>query len=116
MKQACIKFMLTTLMTVVWANVWAQNYDFESEGLYYKYWDGGVTVVNPNDDLGTDWVSSPYNYSSITIPNEVKDGDGSYIKVTKIGHAAFCGCQNLTTISISDNVKEIDGFAFSGCI
>lgn len=35
--------------------------------------------------------------------------------VTKIGHSAFAGCDDLTTINIPDSVTEIDNEAFEYC-
>ena len=44
--------------------------------------------------------------------NSVIPSDGS---VTSIGYWAFCGCANLTSITIPDSVTSIDEQAFFGC-
>ncbi|MEI3396274.1 MAG: leucine-rich repeat protein [Clostridia bacterium] len=35
--------------------------------------------------------------------------------VTYMGEEAFSGCNNLTSVKLSDNLKEIKDYSFSGC-
>ena len=53
-----------------------------------------------------------------TETNELISGCQSTIipeSVTSIGEWAFCGCDNLTSITIPESVTSIGGSAFSGC-
>ena len=47
----------------------------------------------------------------IVIPATSPDGD----IVTSIGHAAFFGCESLTSVEIPDGVISIDSMAFNSC-
>lgn len=63
-----------------------------------------------------------------TIPNDVREigwsafSDSELTKINlheniiKIGHSAFCGCQNLTDINIPNSITTIADVAFQDCI
>lgn len=63
-----------------------------------------------------------------TIPNDVREigwsafSDSELTKINlheniiKIGHSAFCGCQNLTHINIPNSITTIDDAAFQDCV
>ena len=82
----------------------------------------GVTIyynfINNNMELE---VTSPkleqaYNYyytEEVIIPSSVTYKDKCY-PVTRIGVGAFYACINLTSVTIPNSVKSIEGSAFSG--
>ena len=47
---------------------------------------------------------------AVTIPGSV-----NFLPVTTIGFSAFWGCDNMTGVTISDNIASIEDFAFAGC-
>lgn len=51
----------------------------------------------------------------ISVPKEKKEPFIILNCVTEIGHEAFDGCANLTSIEIPSGVTEIGSYAFSGC-
>ena len=61
---------------------------------------------------GGSWAAavSPDPTGAITIPSTLGGKT-----VTGIGHAAFVGCRNLTSVTIPDGVTSIGQWAFYGC-
>ncbi|MBQ4391701.1 MAG: leucine-rich repeat domain-containing protein [Prevotella sp.] len=139
MKQVCVTFLLTMLMSMVGAIAFAQDpYTFEENGIYYRImsdlyyydyenyisYDGEVEVVNPNEDpLGSPnpYTGAIYIPSTVTrtITNENAEPweEPEYTftyAVTSIGWNAFCG-SGITSIYIPGSIKTIGEFAFSGC-
>lgn len=120
------KFILVLLFTipqVLYAAMLYKDYDFETDGIFYKITsekEKTVEVVRGNYDIehikippiirGYQ-VTSIKHYSfnahsgliSVEIPNSVKS----------IGSCAFEGCSNLSLITIPNSVVEIDSEAFS---
>ena len=102
-KRWFVSLLLTLMSTISWA------YDLEIDGMYYN--------------LNSDEVSVSLTYKSMTefvytgdvvIPSSVKYRGRSY-KVTAIGDDAFAGCEELTSVSIPDEVETIGSYAFAGC-
>ena len=102
-KRWLVSLLLTLMSTISWA------YDLEIDGMYYN--------------LNSDEVSVSLTYKSMTefvytgdvvIPSSVKYRGRSY-KVTAIGDDAFAGCEELTSVSIPDEVETIGSYAFAGC-
>ena len=102
-KRWFVSLLLTLMSTISWA------YDLEIDGMYYN--------------LNSDEVSVSLTYKSMTefvytgdvvIPSSVKYRGRNY-KVTVIGDDAFAGCEELTSVSIPNEVETIGSYAFAGC-
>ena len=98
MKKTLLSLFALLITTIAFA------YDAEIDGIYY----------NLNDTNQTAEVTSgSNNYSGdITIPEKVTYNSTEY-SVTSIGNYAFYGCDNLSSITIHDNINYIDLNAFS---
>ncbi len=86
------------------------SYDFESDNIYYKINEDGVTVSITSRD------SDSYNsYSgSVVIPSTIKHKNKVY-SVTSIGVGAFASSSGLTSVTIPNSVTSIEDAAFEGC-
>ena len=86
----------------------ASHYDFEVDGLYYNYIDGGsaVEVTSPPTEY--------YSLTSVTIPATVTYNGTTYT-VTAIGAGAFGHNPELTSVTFPNTVTTIGRFAFWGC-
>ena len=84
-------------------------YDFKYGDLYYNITsDSTVEVTYENHPY---WPGPIENYDSLTsviIPETVIHNSTTY-NVTRIGGGAFWNCENITSVSISNSVKEIEG-------
>lgn len=79
---------------------------FGIDGIYYN-----LNTKTKNAEV----TGNPNRYSgSIVIPDQV-EYQGSIYSVTSIGHSAFSGCYNLTSVTIPNSVTSIAGYAFFGC-
>lgn len=88
------------------------QYYVETGGIHYELYPESHTasVISTNY-----WnpISSEYS-GDIVIPKAITyNGEG--FRVTQIAGNAFSGCQNLTSIAISDNITTIGRYAFKGC-
>ena len=83
--------------------------------LYYEAIDGGtsVAVVRPPYKKGT-YERLEYTFKKIAIPAEINYKGYKY-SVTSIGHNAFEGCDNLTSVTIPNSVTSIGNWTFSDC-
>lgn len=54
------------------------------------------------------------NFKTVIIPKSINYNEQEYA-VTTIGSLAFYGCNNLTSVTISNSVTKIDDNAFEGC-
>lgn len=80
-----------------------EEYDFESNGLFYKF----LSV----QDLTVELVGGQGVYTGVIhIPEEV-EYNGKLLKVIRIGTEAFLGC-SVSEVTIGKNVKYIDTRAF----
>ena len=84
-------------------------FDFEVDGLYYRY----------GDNDGEAWVTcrdTRYNtYSGdIVVPEHVVV-DGTELLVTAIGDNAFRDCDGLTSVTLPQSLTHIGALAFRNC-
>lgn len=105
------KFFSLILACFASVSLWA--YDFESGNLYYKITDYSEYTVEVTYQLEYD-NNNYAGITTITIPERVYYS-GSSFSVTSIGHAAFCYCSNLTSITIPNSVTSIESNAFNDC-
>jgi hypothetical protein len=90
--------------------LWA--YDFEVDGLWYN-------IISISDTTAytaevTHHPTSPYEASSITIPEKV-DCDGNTYVIKRIGTSAFEDCYALTSVTIPNSITSIYSYAFKNC-
>ena len=90
------------LMTITVAG--ASAYDFEVDGIYYSIWGDEVAVTCHMDYVyvGEDMMEPVYYYDyvgDVVIPETVIYYGDTY-PVTAIDNEAFCGCTELTGITI----------------
>lgn len=107
MKQ--FKFFVFLTIIIIGAKAHAQSFiDENANGVNICYsilYNGLEVEVTPINPL----------YSGrIIIPEEVTYEDKTY-KVVVIGEGAFSGCENLTSVTIPNNVRTIEKRAFEGC-
>ena len=129
MKRIELKTLLTVLLCIVCNFAFpqeSQNYDFEVDGIYYRYVDDGVgygnqvKVVNPAS-YGGGYESSVYE-GAVNIPSYIRvrneydewSYDEISYEVIAIDDRAFYNSK-ITYISIPSSVKTIGSEAFTGC-
>ena len=88
-------------------------YDFESNNIFYRIVDADtktveVTCVEEGEG------NADFYFGNISIPKRISKNGTTYT-VIGIGEHAFHYCNNLTSITIGDNVTSIGGWAFMGC-
>lgn len=101
-----IYFLIVLLCTSV-SSVLAQR--IESGGLYFE--------LEEWNNMSA-YVSQDASYSSmteVTIPSTVEYNGQTYT-VVRIGYNAFYECDALTTVTMPNTIKEIQGNAFQNCI
>jgi len=87
-----------------------------------------VEILEPGVFGGCSNLKTIYLNSNTIVSNKRKSGAslnnvfGSQITdyflgedVTEIGEYAFYGCENMKSITFSDNLQKIDNYAFGGC-
>lgn len=100
--------LLLSIVLGITQATYAQDFDFSVDGIYYTY--------NSKDSQSV-YVSG-YNADEmpsmdVVIPASIT-GDGVELPVTKIGKQAFQSSK-ITSITIGNNVEEIDYYAFTYC-
>lgn len=84
----------------------AQRYDFEVDGIYYKFGDNG-------DDAVVTCKDTQYNsYNGSVTVSEHVTYNGKTLTVTAVGKDAFRDCANLYSVTLPSSVKLIDERAF----
>ena len=110
MKKILLCFLILLMMPLA-----SMAYDFEVDGIYYKFTgSSSVAVTYKGDDPWSSDNTASYS-GQITIPSTVNYNNKSY-SVTSIGNSAFFYCSGLTSITIPEGVTSIgDGaFEYSG--
>ena len=110
MKNSLLCFLILLMMPLA-----SMAYDFEVDGIYYKFTgSSSVAVTYKGDDPWSSDNTASYS-GQITIPSTVNYNNKSY-SVTSIGNSAFFYCSGLTSITIPEGVTSIgDGaFEYSG--
>lgn len=97
--------LLTILFSLLaTAMLWAKDYDFIQDDLYYR-----ITIYNTLEVGNT-----KKDITSIVIPSTV-NYEGTSYRVTHIGHSAFHLCSSLTSVTIPESVTSIGDEAFKTC-
>ncbi|MBR3148581.1 MAG: leucine-rich repeat domain-containing protein [Eubacterium sp.] len=78
------------------------SYDSDTKTLYIS---GSGSMDNYESQYSTPW-----NSNILAIENVVVE-DG----VTAVGGYAFCGAENLSSVTLADSVKTINEYAFASC-
>ncbi len=100
-------FFLFSFLTCVMAASAAVGEMIEQNGIhYYVYADNTVEVI-ANPDGGTLYAGE------IAIPATITHDENTY-SVIRISTNAFKGCQELTSVTLSDGLTEIQSYAFQG--
>lgn len=110
MKKSLLCFLILLMLPLA-----SMAYDFEVDGIYYKFTGSSfVAVTYKGDDPWSSDNTASYS-GQITIPSTVNYNNKSY-SVTSIGNSAFFYCSGLTSITIPEGVTSIgDGaFEYSG--
>ena len=96
------------------------SYTEQGSTLYYCLDESEHTamVVYPNYPRGNvsgPWAGYTKPTGNVVIPNRISY-DGQYYNVTKIGRRALQNCTGIDNITIGENIAEIAGSAFKGCM
>lgn len=84
----------------------AYAYDLEVDGLYYNLdMDNYTATVTSGDNKYA---------GDIVVPSQINYKTAKF-DVVKIGSSAFSSCDGLTSVTISDGIKEIENSAFASC-
>lgn len=88
------------------------EYTYEGQTLTYTVLDEDARTCTTKDG----YYPNPGNTvtGDLVIPAVVSDGTNNY-SVTAIGHTAFFGCKELTSVILPDGVTTIEVQAFYGC-
>ena len=109
MKNSLLCFLILLMMPLA-----SMAYDFEVDGIYYKFTgSSSVAVTYKGDDPWSSDNTASYS-GQITIPSTVNYNNKSY-SVTSIGNSAFFYFSGLTSITIPEGVTSIGSGTFSGC-
>lgn len=94
-------FVLTIALT-------SKAYDFESSGIYYN-------VISSTELTAEVTHNGDGTYSGdIVIPDNV-NFNGRTLKIIRIGNSAFYKSENMSSITLGNNIEEIGAYAFQRC-
>ncbi len=109
MKKTFLLFVLAALLPMgANAYLYYKNYDAYVDGIYYKL-SGDEAKVTYEED----YVIPCYS-GSVVIPSTITY-EGKTYRVTAIDQEAFWHCDDLTSVTIGDNVTSIGWRAFAKC-
>ena len=94
---------LLLVALLAFQTVWA--YDFEQDGIYYRF-DGNGVIVTSGD----------VKYSGEVVIPETVTYRGTVYTVSGIGIRAFDNCTELTKITMGNSIEGISNWAFKNCI
>ncbi len=101
-----IKQLLITI-AVLLCSTTTYAYDFEVDGIYYN-------IISATD-FTAEVTSGDIDYSGEVIIPSTVNYNSRTITVTRIGNYAFKNCDELISVTISDNITSIEYGAFYGC-
>lgn len=112
------KFLLHNLLVLVGLLYFtnAHAYDFEVDGIYYNILPTEQKKVEVTYFGYSKWNNQYYSYytGDIVIPQTIELNDKIYT-VSKIGHHAFNGCENIKSIILPETLDSIENRAFYKC-
>ncbi len=108
-------FMVMLCLASAWS-VQAQSiYDFEMDGIYYKFSGYGNVAVAPNNNSGGTYSGDVVIPASVTYEGP-EDYNGTTYPVNAIYDQAFFNCSDLTSVTLPNSILSIGNFAFDSCI
>ncbi len=111
MKQIKLKGLSLVLLLLCSVSMWAYDYDFTVDGIYYNINEDDTTVSVTYKFMGT--TAYTIYTGDIVIPSTVSYNGKEYT-VTGIGYEAFNHATELTSVTIPSSVKYIGKYAFYG--
>ena len=111
------RFLLSCLLAVAGlACAWAQEYDFEVDGMYYNVTDEAASEVEVTSRMGGmgGGGDPDAHFGDLVVPDSVLYAGKTY-RVTRIGDWAFNFCSGLTSVTLPDGLTSIGEQAFSEC-
>ena len=111
------RVLLSCLLAVAgMACAWAQEYDFEVDGMYYNVTDEAASEVEVTSRTGGmgGGGDPDAHFGDLVVPDSVLYAGKTY-RVTRIGDWAFNFCSGLTSVTLPDGLKSIGEAAFSEC-
>lgn len=101
--------LMVAFMAIAMGTTTAKAYDFSVDGIYYNILDETSVEVTYKVHNNT-----PDYQGDIVVSANVTNNGTTY-NVTKIGQYAFGACQKITSITLPEGIKTIDGRAFYCC-
>ena len=71
-------------------------------------------TVLPSSEVALNYYDKIPASGQVTIPSEITSNGNTY-RVVRIGHSAFSGCDDMTSITIPNSVTGIGDYAFEDC-
>lgn len=110
------EFIKKTLISIVVlsASLSISAYDFRVDGICYKIISESDRTIEVTYLYDSSYSNGAYGSGEVDIPSKLIYNGKTYT-VVAIGHDAFAGSRNLTSVIIPKSVTEIKYSAFSGC-
>lgn len=101
------KLLLFLILALGISSLWAKDYDFNVDNIYYQLISPSECAVCNNGSYNT--------YSgTISIPSTVIYQD-KILNVTNISSSAFRGCSRLVSVNIPNSIIKMGSDVFKGC-